>query len=616
MKNVKMRSLLIGALSIVLAASLASPAKAAKNGTVFLYETNPLSGFNSAVVGYNLVTNSTIGYLRNSGFGYYDNKRNWIQNTTFGSYKVVSNKATDFRVQYTVAPGRVWSDGTPITGIDLLLSHVILSRQYAKAAGLGDWDAKDAMAFNSAGISSSGYSLFNSADPIVSSDEMSVTVRYKQRFPDWWLTGLSPYPVHAWTLMSEGKTTLQSASENAAAKERFYTAYKNKSSALLKEIGKIWSTGFNIADVNAATTNPLLWVANGGFNTVSAIKGQSVTLKANPRYNSGPKMSGDIDNIVMKFVSDGNPAIQALENGEISIYAGQQTADGVAALKKLKGITTVGGEGGIYEHVDLRSGPYYSGGTPYNGLFSGNGTKATDLRKAFLLCVPRQEMITKLITPVNPDIPVLRSVTVPTHVDPLYSKIIGANGSAYYVGAQDALNKRGSALVRKHFPNAMKSPVKVNFLVPGNNPRRAAQALLLKANAAKCGFDVVNDVQVNWSPLLRESKYDATFFAWVATSTGQGTIRANWRSDGSNNYSGAVGGSGLDATLDDVFARPMSSTVLGATFIKIERTIFGNAYTLPLYQHPAVLAYDSDLKNVKLSALSPTTSWNYWEWKY
>ena len=616
MKNVKMRSLLIGALSIVLAASLASPAKAAKNGTVNLYETNPLSGFNGAVTGFNLVTNTTIGYLRSSGFGYYDNKRNWIQNTTFGSYKVVSNKATDFRVQYTVAPGRVWSDGTPITGIDLLLTHVILSREYAKAAGLGDWAAKDVMAFNAAGLSSSTYSLFNAGDPIVSSDEMSVTVRYKQKFPDWWLGGLSPYPVHAWVQMSEGKTSLQSASANEAAKERFYAAYKSKNTALLKEIGKIWSTGFNITDVNASTTNPLLWVTNGGFNTVSAIKGQSVTLKANPRYNSGPKMSGDIENIVMKFVSDGNPAIQALENGEISIYAGQQTADGVAALKKIKSVTTVGGEGGAYEHVDLRTGPYYSGGTPYNGLFSGNGTKATDLRKAFLLCVPRQEIVTKLVEPVNPDIPVLRSVTVPTHVDPLYPKVIGANGSAYYVGAQDALNKRGLALVQKHFPNALKSPVKVNFLVPGNNPRRAGQALLIKANAAKCGFDVVNDVQVNWSPLLRESKYDATFFAWAANSTAQGSIRANWRSDGSNNYSGAVGGSSLDANLDDVFSRPMSSTVLGASFIKIERTIFGNAYTLPLFQHPAVLAYDSDIKNVKLSALSPTTAWNYWEWKY
>ena len=152
MKKNKLRTVLVGSLTILLAASMLSPAKAAKNGTVFLYETNPLSGFNSNVVGYNLVTNSTIGYLRSMGFGYYDNKRNWIQNTDFGTYKVVSNKATDFRVQYTVKPGRVWSDGTPITGIDLLLSHVIYSRDYAKAAGLGDWAAKDKMAFNSAGI--------------------------------------------------------------------------------------------------------------------------------------------------------------------------------------------------------------------------------------------------------------------------------------------------------------------------------------------------------------------------------------------------------------------------------------------------------------------------------
>ena len=604
------------AASAAMAVSLLTPAQAAKNGTVYLYETNPLSGFNSSVVGYNLVTNSTIGYLRGSGFGYYDNKRNWIQNTTFGSYKVVSNKATDFRVQYTVAPGRVWSDGTPITGIDLLLTNVILNREYAKAAGLGDWAAKDVMAFNAAGLSSSTYSLFNAGDPIVSSDEMSVTVRYKQKFPDWWLGGLSPYPVHAWVQMAEGKTSLQSASANEAAKARFYAAYKSKDTDVLKGIGKIWSTGFNITDVNAATINPLLWVNNGGFNTVSAIKGQSVTLKANPRYNSGPKVSGDIENIVMKFVSDGNPAIQALENGEISIYAGQQTADGVAALKKLKGITTLGGDGGTYEHVDLRSGPYYTGGTPYNGLFAGNGAQATNLRKAFLLCVPRQEIITKLVSPVNPDIPPLRSVAVPTHIDPIYNKVIGANGSAYYVGDQAALNTRGLALVKKYYPNALKNPVKVNFLVPGNNPRRAAQALLIKANAAKCGFDVVNDVQVDWSPKLRESKYDATFFGWAASSTAQGTIRANWRSDGSNNYNGSVGGSGLDAAVDDVFSRPMSSTVLSSTFIKIERTLFANAYTLPLYQHPAVLAYDSDLKNVKLSALSPTTSWNYWEWKY
>ena len=618
MKNKKLRVVIIGSLSILLAASTVTPpASAAKNGTVILHEPNPLTGFNSAVTGFNLVTNSTIGYLTSSGFGYYDSSRTWVPNTTFGSYKVTSNKATDFRVQYTVAPGRVWSDGTPITGIDLLSTHMIYSRDYAKAAGLGDWDAKDKMAFNAAGLSSSTYSSYQIGDPIVSADKMSVTFKYKQKFPDWWLSVIGARPVHAWTLAAEGKTELQSVSANEAARDRWYAAFKAKDTDLLTKIGTIWSTGYNSPDVNAATTNPLLWVGNGGFNVVSAIKGQSVTLKANPLYNSGPKVSGDIKNIIQKFVADGNPVVQALGNGEVSLYSGQQTADGVAALKKLAGVTTIGGLGGAYEHVDLRSGAYSgAGGSPYTGLFAGNGQKATDLRRAFLLCVPRQEIVEKLITPINSEIPVLRSVTVPSHEDAKYSKVIAANGSAYYVGSQASLNKRSLSLVKKYQKNPVKNPLKVNFLVPGNNARRAAQALLLKANLAKCGFDVNLDTQVSWSPKLRDSKYDATFFAWAATSTAQGSIRANWRSDGSNNYSGAPSVPALDAVLDDVFGRPMSRTVLIQSFIKIEREIFGKGYTIPIFQFPSVTAYDNDLKGVKASSLSPTKEWNYWDWKY
>ena len=618
MKNKKLRVVIIGSLSILLAASTVTPpASAAKNGTVILHEPNPLTGFNSAVTGFNLVTNSTIGYLTSSGFGYYDSSRTWVPNTTFGSYKVTSNKATDFRVQYTVAPGRVWSDGTPITGIDLLSTHVIYSRDYAKAAGLGDWDAKDKMAFNAAGLSSSTYSSYQIGDPIVSADKMSVTFKYKQKFPDWWLSVIGARPVHALTLAAEGKTELQSVSANEAARDRWYTAYKAKDTDLLTKIGTIWSTGYNNPDVNAATTNPLLWVGNGGFSVVSAIKGQSVTLKANPLYNSGPKVSGDIKNIIQKFVADGNPVVQALGNGEVSLYSGQQTADGVAALKKLAGVTTIGGLGGAYEHVDLRSGAYSgAGGSPYTGLFAGNGQKATDLRRAFLLCVPRQEIVEKLIAPINSEIPVLRSVTVPSHEDARYSKVIAANGSAYYVGSQASLNKRSLSLVKKYQKNPVKNPLKVNFLVPGNNARRAAQALLLKANLAKCGFDVNLDTQVSWSPKLRDSKYDATFFAWAATSTAQGSIRANWRSDGSNNYSGAPSVPALDAVLDDVFGRPMSQTVLIQSFIKIEREIFGKGYTIPIFQFPSVTAYDNDLKGVKASSLSPTKEWNYWDWKY
>jgi len=603
------RLALIGAASSALVVSLLTPAQAAR-GTVIVHDTNPLTGFNSSVVGFNLVTNSNVGYLSGMGFGYYDDKKRWIQNTTFGSYKIVSNKSNDFRVQYTVNPGRLWSDGTPITGVDLLLSHVICSPDYAKEAGLGETTAT--RAFN-ASCYSGIYGTQVAGDPILSSDKMSVTVRYKKRFPDWWLYGPGPSPVHTLVHLADTKTGLQSVASNEKARDAFEKAFSSKDTATLKDLGKVWSTAYNLQDVNAATTNPLLWVGNGGFLVSSAIKNQSVTMKANPRYNSGPAVTGSIDNVVWKFVADGNPAIQALANGEIDIYNGQVTADGLASLRKISSVTVVPGIASTYEHWDPRVGNT-PGEPAYTGIFAGYSAKATDLRRAFLLCVPREEIVTKLIAPINPDIPVLRSVAVTPDMD-IYNDVIRANGSAYYVGAQDSLNKRGLALVRKYVPNALNNPIKVSVLVPGNNARRAAEFELVKANARKCGFDLVGDVQAAWPGLTFSSKYDVNFFGWASTSTAQAALRANWYTDLSNNRSG-FSDPEMNRLLDELANKPMSEKVKAQTFIKVERILNDKGLTLPVFQFPAVLAYNKDIKGVKLAPLSPTTVWNFWEWSY
>jgi len=51
------------------------------------------------------------------------------------------------------------------------------------------------------------------------------------------------------------------------------------------------------------------------------------------------------------------------------------------------------------------------------------GKKAFDLRRAFLLAVPRAEIIEKVIKPLNPEIPVLNSfMTVPG--EPGYENIL------------------------------------------------------------------------------------------------------------------------------------------------------------------------------------------------
>lgn len=604
---------LAAAAAAALAVSLLTPAQAATRSTVILHETNPITGLNCSLSATNSTTCSAVSYLQGAGFNYYNNKKELVKNTIFGSYKITKKSANDFRVQYTVNPGRVWSDGTPIDGVDLLLSHVLSSDAYSIAAGLGDPKSKTTKpAFN--GLGYSGVYADNIVgDPVLSADKMSVTLQYKKPIANWDLYGPGPAAVHTLVLMADGKTSLQSASANQDAKDRFLAAFKSKDTALLKKMGKIWSEDYTITTVDSKT-NPLLLVSNGGFILDSAVAKTSVTLVKNPKYNSGPAMSGTIDKVVFKFIGDGTAAAQALANGELDVYSGQATADGVAKLKAISAVNLVGVNNVAYEHWDLHYDTVPDE-APYTGLFSvKDGAKSLALRKAFLLAIPRNEIMEKLIAPIN-------GVTTPiqsTWVSPgsaTYDKVIAANGSAFYSrGTQETRNASALALVQKYYPDVLKSPLKVRVLVPGNNPRRASEFALAKANMAKVGFDLVGDVRTDWPSKLGNSDYDAYFFAWVASSVTQRQSAEVFDTNGGNNILGYSNPAvdGIISTLDS----PLSDSLLAAKYIQIERLTNADAITIGVFVHPGVVAVNKDLKNVKPAPLSPQMVWNYWEWTY
>ena len=602
------------AASAALAVSLLTPAQANTRSTVVIHHTNVQTGLNCSTT----TTNSTVctdqAALTGMGFNYYNDKKELIKNTVFGNYKVIKNSKTDFRVQYTVNPGRVWSDGTPITGVDLLLSHVLGSDAYSIAAGLGDpADKKTPPAFNGLGYSST-YHKNIVGEPVLSADEMSVTLRWKSPIANWDLYGPGPSPVHAMVLMAEGKKELQSVSANNAAKDRFLAAFKSKDTALLKKMGDVWSKDYTITTINK-DTNPLLLISNGGFIVDNAVPKTSLTLKANPRYNSGPKMTGSIDTIVFKVITDGTAAVQALSNGELDIYAGQATADAVAALKKISNVNVTGGEQAVYEHWDLHYDSV-EGEPPYSGIFSvKGGAKAKALRQAFLLALPRNEIMEKLIEPINGvSTPLCTTWAAPGTA--AYDKICAVNGSAFYTrGTQETRNKSALALVQKFYPDALKKPITVNVLVPGGNARRAAQFALAKANMAKVGFNLVGDVQSGWGGLLGNGKYDAFFFAWVSSSVLQKQSCSVLETTGGSNYVMGYSNKVVDQVCNELDVAAKDSILL-QKYIKADRALFADAVTLPVFVHPGVNAINKNLKGVKPAPLSPQLTWNYWEWIY
>ena len=613
-----------GLLSTSTAVSVATSASAAARSTVIVNETSAMTSLNSGTPDTNLVTNSDIGYLTGAGFWYYDNKPNLIRNTTFGTYKITKNVANDFQVTYTVNKGLVWSDGTPITGVDLLLSHILGSSDYSKKAGLGD--PNDGAAFNSGGYGSPYDSHIKSVD--LSNDKYSVTLKYDSFQPDWAIFGPGPAPVHALELMVDGKTKLQPLATNLAAKAQFLNDFVtglNGPSTRLKKMGEIWSNDYNIQTIDSKT-NPLLLISNGGFIVQSAVANTSVTLVRNPKYNSGPKLfsANPINKVIFSFVTDGSPAAQALGNGEIDVYDGQPDTATFQQLKGLQGVTVSTDTTMTYEHIDLRVGNSAQSvdpnEAPYDGPFKGNGQKARDLRKAFLLAVPRQAIVNKFVAqaydPANQeDATVMNShFLLPGQAG--YKSVTAANGSFTYTnGTQAKRTAQALALVKKWYPDAHAGsnsvPIKMLFK---NNSRRIGENLLIGNEAAKAGFDVSNVGNASWSKKLDDPSYDVAMFAWAPSAVSQTGSNANVQSDGSNNHYGWNDPDVDDAT--HALEGLLSPAQVTAQYLKADKQVIGNAWSLPLYQWPQVSAYSSDLKGIKPSPLVPNLLWNYWEWHF
>jgi len=596
-----------------LAFGLLSPANAAAKTTVQIVQSNALTGLNPSVSQMNLTFNTDVAYLSGIGFTYYNNKATLVDNTAFGTYKIVSKKP--FKVQYTVNKGRVWSDGTPINGVDLLLTHVTSDGSYSRIAGLGDPnDAAVAPKFDSLGYGGL-YEEHVVGLPILSPDKMSITVEYDAQVPDWRLLAPGVTPVHTLVLMAEGKSALGTAKENLAAKDRFLKAFDTYNTATLGKIGTIWSKDYNISTVNA-DTNPLLLVGNGPFMVKSAVANGAVTMVRNPKYNSGPKVKS-LERVVFKVIGDGTAAAQALKNGEVDIYAGQPTADAVAQLKAMAPtVKVIGGDQAVYEHIDLRVGPAYGTTAPYDGPFAGMSQKAKDLRTAFLLAYPREEIIEKIVKPINPASELMNSLMV-FNSEPSYKTITAKSGvSKFTAGTQASRTAAALALVKKYYPSAAagSGSVKIKLLFgQPSNARRVAEAALLKAEAAKAGFDVDVTPTSGWSSYGKDPKFDAAFFAWVKSAAFQsgnvGTYetQANWQG-----YSNPV----IDKIYKELGASPKTAAEIADAFTKVDAELIKDAVTLPIFQHPSANGVNAKLQGVAPSPFSPNLVWNLWDWYF
>jgi peptide/nickel transport system substrate-binding protein len=350
--------------------------------------------------------------------------------------------------------------------------------------------------------------------------------------------------------------------------------------------------------------DPSLVVSNGAYVITDLVKDQYVTLTANKSYTWGN--SPKIEKITIRFIEDPLAAVQALTNGEVDIISPQATADIITALNEVadKGIVTDTTSDATYEHIDLT----FTNKGPFDpASYGGDADKAKAVRQAFLKTIPRADIVTKLINPINPDAKLNDSQTILPGASG-YAEVAAANGSADYANVDIAGAK---ALLAKA---GVSGKVPVKFLFGCGNTRRQNEFALIQASAAQAGFDVQNKCDDNWGSLLGSGTYDAVVFGWQSTSLAVTSSKATFASDGGNNLNGYKNDA-VDAAykaLSTEFDRAKQVELLTT----IEKNLWADAYGVTVFQFPGVTAYNKNkVSGVVPAPLAPMFFWNFWEWK-
>jgi peptide/nickel transport system substrate-binding protein len=573
-------------VAIVAAGALALAGCAAGGGseiqtgtTLTAVENSPFTSANGGTADGNTTYNNNINYMTSSGFNYYDNTPKLVKNTKFGTYTVVSK--SPLTIKYTIADGVKWSDGAPVDAADLLLGWAANISKYN--------DAKGKVNFTSA-AAGGGLDLVT-AVPKVSDNDKSITLVYSKDFVDWETAFAVGMPAHVVYEEAFPKVT-----DATKAKAAVIKAIQSDDTATLVKLAKVWGSSFNMT---STPTDKKLLVSNGPYTISKLVKDQYVTLTANKDYNWGPLPK--LSKITVRFIQDPTAQVQALQNGEVSVISGQATADTVAALKGLSGVTTTTTATSTYEHIDLT----FNNGGPFDpATYGGDATKALEVRQAFLKTIPRQDIVDKLIKPISDTAKLDDSQTILPGAAG-YDESVKSNGSADYAkvdieGAKALLAKAG-----------VTNP-SVKFMYGKSNTRRASEFALVQASAAQAGFNVIDAGDDTWGQKLGDGTYDAVLFAWQFTSLAVTGTQTQIQTGGGNNFNGY---SNKDA--DDAFntlTGEYDASKQQALLAQIDKDLWTDAYGVTIFQFPEVTAFSDKVKNVSDNPLSPSVFWNFFDW--
>lgn len=500
-----------------------------------------------------------------SSFWYFGTDGSIIPNKDFGTYEKTSDDP--LTVKYTISDDAKWSDGTPVTAGDFIF-HWAANNDTVKAEG-SETPLFDSISFEQG--------KYIPEAPEGEADGKEFTVTYPEPYADWEILISTALPAHI------------VAKEAGMSFEELVTAAKEKDVEALTPAAEFWNDGWDFSPGELPDASLVPSMGSYKFKDGGWQAGQSITLEANPEYWGTPPATKEL---VLRF-ADPKTHVQALQNGDLDVIEPQATVDTLQQLEGLgDDVNVQTGDQLTWEHVDYNRGE--------GSVFADS----PELREAFALCLPRQQIVDNLIKPIYADAQVMNL----REVFPFQDKYQEVVDEAYPKEMDEPNIEKAKELVEKS--GVSKPTVRLGY--QAGNQRRTETVALIKSSCDQAGFDVQDaNSPVFFKEVMPAGDYDAALYAWAGS--GQKASGANiYQSDGAQNQQ-SYNNPEVDAAWDKL-ATSLDENEQLEQVKTIEKLLWEDFQAIPLYAHPGLVGHKADVANVRDTAAQSGALWNVEQW--
>ena len=556
------------------AGGAATTGSAASGGTVTYSLTDKFTSYNNGTALGNTSYNQYSTNQVIPDVSYFDEKGGVSINKDL--VDVTKTSDNPLTVVYKFNPKAVWNDGSQIGCDDMYLYWV------AQNGVLKSKDDKGNPITMFASATTTGFEQISKVD--CSADGSTVTYTYAKPFADWLglVTDQGFVPSH----VVAKKAGLSSAAD-------IRKAYEANDTATMQKVADFWNTGFD----TDKPVDPTVDLSGGPFKIESYVPDQALTLVRNDKYWGTP---AKVDKIVMRIITDDTASAQALANQEVQVIAPQPDPDLLNQLKGISGITTTVNGGFTFEHFDV---------SYLNPLFQD-----ASVRQALGYCVPRQDILDKLIKPLQPSATLLQNRMFEPFQAPYKDTSGGLYDKVDIAKAKSILEAGGWKLNGSVYE---KNGQKLAFkLMHKLNARRSSEEQLIAASCGQAGMQITDDGDANWSKRLSAGQFDSVVFAWQGnplltaqvaeyqTPPDKTNLLSNYQYYSNPQVDQLL--EQLKTTIDQQKAADILN--------QVDTIMWKDLNTIPLFQFPDVLSYNNKVKGVIYNPSQQGPTWNINVW--